>query len=121
MSKLYRSMRNILAKNVLCRIQAINLSQQHCSQELYAATVCEAANWALAGMDNPKTAINKQYSTIWKLWCRCVKLLESKPLSQTCFRDSVTGRWSIRQPESIVFKTHLHLRGKHVPEFQQKS
>ncbi len=118
MSELYRSMKNDVAKNVLCRIQAIYLSQQHCTKEVYAATVCECANWALTGMDNPKTVINKQYSTIWKLWRRCVKLLESKPLSDICFRDSVTGGWSVRKPESIIFKTNRHLRGKPVPEFQ---
>ena len=121
MSELYRSMENNLAKNVLCRIQAIHLSQQHCSKELYATTVCEAANWALTKMDSFPSVGDKEYCIVWRLWRRCVKLLEKSPLSDTCVYDSVIGRWYVRPPESIVFKTHLHLRGKPVPEFQQKS
>lgn len=119
MSELYRSMENILAKNVLCRIQAIHLSQQHCTKEVYAATVCEAANWVRANIDSRKRN-TKVYSAPWKLWRRCVKLLESEPLSKICFQDA-TGSWCMRPPESIMIKTHYYLRGKPVPEFQPKT
>ena len=106
---LFNSMKNVTARHILARIHAIRLSKRNLQE--YAATLCEAHNWANHEMLNVScgnchkchNCKEKEYQALHKFWVRTMRVLDSAEMRRVVVRYG-NGVYAVIPPKTCMYE-----------------
>lgn len=102
---------NHVAKQILCRIYAINMAMTTGCKFEYAATIVEAANWASKTMQSDKlTLYEKGYCAVHSFWIYSRNKCEAKEMRNFVRYDSDKGIYVTISAESALYKVWRKMR-----------